>query len=298
MDQQLKPHRSLQEQVEILRSRGLQIDDVASAEQLLFNVNYYRITGYLHAFKIKGTDQYMPGTTLAKIKSLYDFDRKFTRILMYALEDIEETLKTRISYTLTSTFPDDSLIYLNSEIYRRYDEYARFVAHFNREVQNNRNLPFIKHHIEKYDGKLPCWVAVEVMTMGNLHGIYKNLLAPLQKKIAKTYNTGPNQLSSWIQNLTFTRNHLAHYMRIYDFNFGRTPVQCNRHHQYKKASGYIFDQIYIMSFLHSSPEEWNNYILPEMGKLLNEYSKDVQLDHLGFPENWTDILRIDSSNNK
>ena len=108
----LKLHKSLSEQVSRLQSRGLVINDTAKAEQLLFDLNYYRISGYLHDFKQPGLDSYVPGLTIERIKRIYDFDRRFARLIMYALEDVEETLKSRFSYTITSRFPLDPLIYL------------------------------------------------------------------------------------------------------------------------------------------------------------------------------------------
>ena len=289
---ELKKHLSLAEQVTLLESRGLIVADKAEAERLLYHVNYYRLSGYLHGFKQEDGVHYLPGTTLAQIKALYDFDRKLTRILMFALEDIEETLKTRLSYSLTSAFPENPLIYLDGSIYRNQSDFLRFSSLFYHEFKNNRNLPFIKHHIKEYDGNLPMWVAVEILTMGNISAIYKNLKGSYQKVLARSYHTGPVQLENWIENLTFTRNHLAHYMRIYDFSFGRTPTQCKYHHQYKKTSWRIFDQIYIMSFLYSTPTEWNDYVLPEIEALLEEYSEYVKLPALGFPENWREILTI------
>lgn len=134
------------------------------------------------------------------------------------------------------------------------------------------------------------WVAVEIFTMGNLSAMYKNLKSVYQKRLAHTYSTGSVQLESWIKNLTFTRNHLAHYMRVYDYNFGRTPVQCRRHHKYTAATGRIFDQIYIMSFMYSNPQEWNDYVLPEIDSLLREYQDVAELKCLGFPAEWRKIL--------
>ncbi len=67
------------------------------------------------------------------------------------------------------------------------------------------------------------WVAVELFTMGNIHAVYDNFQTPYKKAIAKSFDLNEKILSSWIKNLTYTRNHLAHYMRIYNFNFGRTP---------------------------------------------------------------------------
>ena len=37
-----------------------------------------------------------------------------------------------------------------------------------REIQHNKNLPLVKHHLETYGGHFPIWVAVEIMTFGNI----------------------------------------------------------------------------------------------------------------------------------
>lgn len=292
MMKELKKHLSLSDQVSLLISRGLVVSDRQKAEQLLFHVNYYRLSGYLHGFKQSDGIHSLPDTTLEQIQALYDFDRKLTRILMFALEDIEETLKTRFSYTLTSVFPQDPLIYLKSSIYRSTKQFDRFKEYFNRELENNKDLPFVKHHIEEYNGQLPMWVAVEIMTMGNLAALYENFNGTYQKNLAKVYHTGPVQLCSWINQLKDTRNHLAHYMRVYDFDFGRSPSQCYRHHKYKKKSNRIFDQIYVMSFMYSTPSEWNNYVLPEISALIENYSDYIKLSALGFPDNWLEILTL------
>lgn len=288
---ELKKHLSVEKQANLLISRGLIINDIEKTERLLSNVNYYRLSGYIHGFKDKKSGLYQQGTSIELVHTLYEFDRRFTRILMYALEDIEETLKTRISYCLSSSFPEDPLIYKKADIYKSEDEFNRFSDIFQKEVKNNQKVPFVKHHFEKYGGEIPIWVAVEIMTMGNMYAIYKNLLTPYRKKIAATYDTGPNQLESWIQNLTYTRNHLAHYMRIYDYSFGRTPAQCTKHHKYKIKSGKIFDQIYIMSFMYSDKEEWNQYVIPEMERLFLQYSGYIRLESLGFPAEWKYIIK-------
>lgn len=292
---ELKKHLSLSEQVDLLVSRGLNISDKAAAEQLLFNTNYYRLSGYLHNFKLPKSDCYQPGLTIDYIKSLYDFDRKLARIIMYALEDVEETLKTRLSYTLTSFHPDDPQIYLRPSIYRDIDQFNRFLAMFNKEVESNAQLPFVKHHIERYNRQFPLWVAVELFTMGNLSAVFNNLLPQYQKALSKAYNTGPDQLGNWIKNLTYTRNHLAHYMRIYNFNFGRTPKTCSKHKAHQWTSYKIFDQLCIAAFMCSEQDDWNNYVIPQLKAVLDEYSDTVELTSIGFPEDWEDILTLNAN---
>ena len=287
---ELKKHTSISEQVSLLKKRGLIIDDDSEAGEILFSVNYYRLSGYLHNFKDEKSDRYSHGLSWWRLKRIYDFDRKFTRILLFALEDIEEALKTRISYIVTSHYPNDPLIYLKPQIYRNYAPYIRFLSHFYASKENNKSLPFVEHHNKLYGGFLPMWVAVELLTMGNLHAIFDNLISRYQKELAKVYDTGSKYLSNWLKNLTYTRNHLAHYMRVYNFNFGRTPMECKHHRRNFCTSNMIFDQIFVISAMYSDKKEWNNYVILEIKSLLDEYSDVIELSGLGFPENWENIL--------
>ena len=175
MGEKLKLHKSILEQIEHLKARGVLIDDERKAEIFLSNVNYYRVSGYLYEFRKKGSSYYIDGTSLDRIIELYRFDCKFARMLMYILENVEETLKARLSYTLSSQFPSDPLIYLDPVIYRDHSALERFKILFYKAKADDSDLPFIKHHNEKYDGQLPIWVAVEIFTMGNIHKLYDTL---------------------------------------------------------------------------------------------------------------------------
>lgn len=290
----LKKHLSPQQLVSLMQSRGLVVSDKESAENSLQSINYYRLSGYLHNFKVFGSDQYETGLTWEKILRIYNFDRRLTRILLFSLEDIEETLKTRLSLTLTSAHPEDPEIYLRPIVYRKYAPYIKFLSFFEREIDNNKKQPFVKHHLENYGGHFPMWVAVELFTMGNIHALYENLLGKYQKALASLYGTGSKQLSSWIENLTYTRNHLAHYMRVYNLNFGRSPMKCKKHSKYMMATNMIFDQIYVIACMYSDAEEWNNFVLPEIEQLIDEYTPDITLEGLGFPNDWKKILHRDA----
>lgn len=286
----LKLHKSIFEQIELLRNRGLIINE-DEASEILSNINYYRLSGYLHHFKKPQSDNYIPDLTFSRIIKIYKFDSRLTRILMYALENVEITFKTRFSYTLSSDFPNNPLVYIDKQIYKNEDDFKNFLNIFNKEKSNNSKLPFIKHYNKNYGKQLPIWVAVEIMTMGNLKTIYKNLQNKYQKKIAKLYNTSMVQLQNWLDNVTHIRNHLAHYMRIYQYNFGRVPMQCSKHKSFT-GNGKIFDQILAISFMFFGKDEWNGYIIPEISKILDEYNNYVLLNDIGFPENWKEILTI------
>lgn len=284
----MKLHKSIKEQVELLKSRGLIIKDENLAIAALSNINYFRLSGYLYQFKLPD-GKYEDGLTFERLLDIYTFDSKFTRILMYALENVEETLKTKFSYSLSSTFPQEPLIYLDPKIYRDENELSKFRALFLKNKKENSSLPFIKHHDLKYNGDLPIWVAVEIMTMGNLNKLYENLKTPYQKAIAKQYGTGVVPLTSWIRNLTYTRNHLAHYMRIYGYNFGRTPANCSSYSS-TSPDGMIFEQLIAIGFMTTNKVEWQSSVVPEIKNLIDKYQNSIKLEDIGFPQNWEQIL--------
>ena len=288
--QKLKKHLSIDGQIAKMKDRGLVIEDEEYAKTVLERISYYRLTGYLHDFRKPKSDEYVDGISFNTIVSLYEFDTRLTRLLMFALEDIEETFKTRFAYVLSSAFPNDPQIYTRKKIYRDEEELKKSRRMISSAKKNNRSLPFIKHHIENYDGKLPIWVAVEIMTMGTIRALYNNLQRPYQKKIAKKYNTSSVILQNWIENITYTRNHLAHYMRIYNYNFGRIPSSCNNHPTQVVYRGRIFDQIMVMKFLYSDTKEWNEYVVPQLNILMNDYRDVIDLRCLGFPEDWESLI--------
>ena len=67
---ELKKHLSLTEQVALLESRGLVIADKQAAEELLYHVNYYRLSGYLHGFKQedKASFRYYAGADQSSVR--------------------------------------------------------------------------------------------------------------------------------------------------------------------------------------------------------------------------------------
>lgn len=292
MDYIIKPATTFDAQILLLEERGLLIHDKKIAREVLSRMNYYTISGYLHGFKTE-KDTYIVGLTFEKINRIIEFDRRFRSILMYGVETIEHTLKTKISYS--SAHNHGPMGYLNGNNFKDHKQHEIFLSKFNRAKINNRNLPFIKHHTNRYGGELPIWVATDIFTMGMLFHFYGNMETKLQKGIAKEFNTGPNQLISWMDNITYIRNLIAHYMRLYNFKLQKTPVKCNNNHgDYNETTYKIFDVVYIMMFLIQDANEWNNYIIANIKALFLEYDHSIDIDDLGFPDNWESILKKNS----
>ena len=77
-----KTFKSLDEQINILRDKGLVINDEDYAKEVLLRENYFFLNGYRHLFmKSKDKSRYIEGTKFEEVYSLFLFDRRLRNIL-------------------------------------------------------------------------------------------------------------------------------------------------------------------------------------------------------------------------
>ena len=82
MTKPVKPFATLDEQIDVLASRGLALDQ-AVAEQWLRSVGYYRLSGYWYPYREIGDpqranhlDRFVRDASFDDVVQLYEFDRK------------------------------------------------------------------------------------------------------------------------------------------------------------------------------------------------------------------------------
>ena len=288
MSNRLKPPTGFQQQIDILEKRGLVIADKNRALETLSGLNYYTFSGYLHDFRKPNSDDYIEGLTFEKIANVIEFDRRLRNVLMYALEVIEHRVKTKIAFNHAHNYGSDG--YLDANNFRDGESHAQFLKLFHDSVFRSRNLPFVKHHKNNYGGVLPIWVAIELFTMGMLHHFYGNLPGIAQKEIAREFNTGPNQLKSWVECTTYLRNMIAHYMRIYNFKVQKTPTICKKNHKHVSPTYRVFDIVYTMKFMFGDEDEWNNFVVTNIKELFEEYKPFIEPKCVGFGDAWESLL--------
>lgn len=46
-----------------------------------------------------------------------------------------------------------------------------------------------------------------------------------------------------------------------------------------------------MKFMYSDEKEWNEYIVPQLKQLISDYDEIIDLNCLGFPEEWEAYLK-------
>ncbi len=250
-----KPFLNLDEQIEQLKSRGMKFHDEENAKHYLGNLNYYRLGGYWLLFKENhATHSFKKETFFEDVLNLYIFDRELRLLILDAIERIEVSIRSKLAYYLANSF--GSHAHLKPEIFLSPLKYARTLTKLKSEIDRNRHEVFLKHHLTKYNEKLPpIWVCVEVMTMGQISNWYSNIQErQYRQEISRYYGLDEKILCSFLHHLTTVRNASAHHSRIWnkkftiDFTLPNNPKELgNKFNSSRKK--YIYNTLVMCEYL-------------------------------------------------
>lgn len=293
---QLKPALTYQEQIDRLKNvHNLTISDDSAALKILKRVNYYRLSAYGLGLKQKNDkERYRDGISLEHIYRLYEFDSIFRNLLVRVIEQLEIQLRAQISNYLALKYGAEG--YIDSTLFKDKKTkdggsiHAAVIDSFKKECDHQKNAPFVKHHMDKYEGHFPIWVAVELFTFGNLSSIYSIMTIDDRKEIAKLYSTEPKYLGSWILALVEIRNICAHYSRLYNMPLKQTPHLYPEYKKYRSVGiNKIFPALLAMKRMLGNDERWKDFET-QLEALIEEYQDVVNLSFMGFPNDWKDVL--------
>ncbi|MGN1419619.1 MAG: Abi family protein [Acutalibacteraceae bacterium] len=292
----LKEPLTYEQQIDRLQNfHNLIINNEEEAKNILQKVNYYRLSAYgIGLKKSKNSEEYVDGTTLEDLYRLYKFDSRFRNILIHIIEQLEIQLRSQISYHIAIQYGAEG--YMNKEIFqKKYNKnneeiYENIIKSFRQECEHQKNTPFVKHHRIKYDNHFPIWVAVELLTFGNLSSLYSIMKNEDKQSLAKLYHTKPAYLNGWILALVEIRNICAHYGRIYNMPLKQSPYLYSEYARYKNSEiKKIFPVVITIRRMLNNNELWKSFFA-EMTALFDEYSDVINLSFVGFPKDWKEVL--------
>jgi abortive infection bacteriophage resistance protein len=228
-----KPHLSFNAQVELLKSRGMVIDDPSTAAELLSAIGYYRLSGYWYPYRRQlglrqRDDQFVAGTTFATVVRLYDADRRLKLHVLDGIERVEIALRVMIGFTLgkRGAYAHLDPANLDGQFTRStggrpsaYDGWlSRVLA-----AQARSSEDFVVHFQTKYDGRLPVWVITEIMDFGAMAHLYRGLKVADRTQIAEHLGIFDHRgvgnghaLGNWLRVLNYVRNICAHHSRLWN----------------------------------------------------------------------------------
>lgn len=283
----VKEPRTFAQQLNKIKRRGCIVGDENYAKSTLEHINYYRLTAYFLPFKNDDGETYMPGTTFDKVCRIYRFDKELRTLIFSIIEEIELMLRTQLAYY--HSFKYGPLGYMDETNFSKRHKQEAFIEQIETCVERNKNTLIVQHHQNKYGGNFPLWVIIEFFSVGQLSRFYADLNPCDQKAVAKNLSISNfKNMENWLHCLTILRNNCAHYSRLYGTVLlldPRTPRSCPF-----KLQRMVFDYILVLKFLYFDPIRWREIFVPKFEALIEEYADTIDMDQIGFPENWNQLL--------
>ncbi len=284
---------SIDDQLALLKSRGITVHNESKAKEILGDIGYYRLGFYLFPFERTypelnhRTHEYKEGTNFEDAVRLYYFDFELRNILIKYISRIEVNFKTSLTYEGSIAYKPDSLWFVNP----LYIQPA-FIVAFDKIVYTNsfKKNPTIKRHHRKYpeDRYAPAWKTIELMTLGETVKLYSslidhNLKQTICEKFAIKY---VEVFENYIEIVRILRNNCAHANVLFDFRpfkrIKRGPADLKNQEEYMnlygsiKVVGYLLKQVSInrefemMREIQLILDKYNSY--PEIAHILEKCS--------------------------
>lgn len=305
------PPTDVTEQIQLLRDKGLVIEDEIAAKSWLSHISYFRFKQYSYTYKDydKQDGNYIAETTFEMIRDLYVFDRRLKMLLFEALENIEISVKTQLSNIMSKVHGShwyvDASHFISEEDRRRIirntktgDDIPKLFDHdkFMMYIEEEMEFPteiFLQHYKINHDPiHPPSWMMMEIITFGTFSLMFENLKgSPEKTTVCESYNLTKAILVSWLHSFSFIRNKCAHHARLVYSKINFAPAMPQRRsRQFLAEADYVdHDTLYAilccvqyMLNICNSGSKFKANLLA----LVSEFPS-IDYDGLGFTANWS-----------
>ena len=306
-----KTFKTLDEQINIFRDKGLVINDEDRAKEILFRENYFFINGYRHLFQRDNYDsKFIAGTTFEELYGTFIFDRDIRNIMFKYILIIENNVKSIIGYQ-SRKYGFKEKDYLNPKNFNQDNIKIRQVYDVLNKVKrqlrvNGKQHAATSHYINNY-GYIPMWVLVKVLSFGIISELYGILKIEDQISIASYYGLHASTLQVYLQILSNFRNLCAHEDILYDHRLQKVIPDCKYHERlniervnddYKYGKNDLFALIIIMKEMLSEDEFSDmlyqiGYEVDVLDGKVDTVPLKTILNKMGFPSNFRDIKEME-----
>ena len=218
-----KSATTIDQQLDLLNSRGLNISCREKAREILLDIGYYRLGFYLFPFEKSYPDlrnrthEYIEGVSFEDAVNLYYFDFDLRLLLMRYLNRIEIAFRTTLIYYLSNKYSSSPIWFVSPSVVSR--AYAREFEHKIYTSDFKRNPVIHRHHQKNPNDRFaPAWKTLEFMTFGAVLKLYEQL-KELDDKIFVAHKFGIRQVvtfENYMHTIRQVRNACAHGLLLYD----------------------------------------------------------------------------------
>lgn len=229
----MRPFKSLEQQIQILRERGLAFDNEEEAKLYLLDNNYYNIINMFSKVFQENTNQYVSGTEFKEIKALHILDTEIKANLMKFILVAEKHFKSILSYYLAEEYHDEPYAYLRTSSYPDTSplEISRTLSDISRKISSliqKKEPNSVKHHHGNYHD-VPLWVIINELEFGTVRYMYKHSSSRVRTKVARrlaqflysntkeSVQLPPEYIDRMLEHINEIRNCVAHNNKLHHF---------------------------------------------------------------------------------
>lgn len=214
----------IEEQIALLESRGMIINDKEKAKECLLDIGYFRLGFYWFPFeesyprKVNRTHKFKEGTNFDYAIRLYYFDCDLRNIFLKYINRIEINFRTKLIYYASNRYKQAPFWYQDHKYVNKSFLEDEVMEKAMKDVsKEDVIIQDMKAHKRKSS---PAWKAMEFFSFGTTISLYDNLKeGPLKCEISNLYGIpSPNNFLSYIDTIRKLRNYCAHGKVLYDKN--------------------------------------------------------------------------------
>ncbi len=278
-----------EEQLNLLKSRGLIIEDENRALHLLEKISYYRLSGYWYPLLAdKETHVFKKGASFDTAFKLYCFDKELRRLILGELEKIEVAVRAHMIYIISGYFgafwTEEKAIFPNQN---GHDEIiAKITSEYERSDEK-----FIEAFKYKYSNPLPpSWMLLEITSFGSLSLMYQQLKpGKTKREIADKFGLDDATFMSWMHTMVYVRNVCAHHSRLWNRSLSIRPLRLQnpqntwlKNKQTSNARVFYFASalVYMLNIINPNSTFKERFI-----NLITSF-KIIDFNAMGFCDEW------------
>jgi hypothetical protein len=226
----MKTATTVEEQLHKMQERGLIINDLSKAREILSDIGYFRLGFYCFPFeknypeKHDRTHLFMENVSFEDVVKLYYFDTDLRYLLSRYINRIEINFRSAVSYIVSNQYKKSPTWFVDKNVVA-----SGYAEEFPSRVYTEsfkKSSTVIKEHHRKHinDRYAPAWKTIEFMTFGAVIKLYEAIKDDkIKEKIAQRYQIeNVAVFRNYMQTICSIRNICAHGAVLFDLSLPRS----------------------------------------------------------------------------
>ena len=279
------------QQIEMLKKRGLLIADEKEATDYLKVISYFRLANYLRPMESdKEKHLYKTNSYFENAIDLYYFDKELRSLIFTAVQSIEIALRAKMIHYISLKY--GAFWFMDKSLFKEKDIHQQCLIQIKQELLRSKE-DFITDHQAKYTEPEmpPVWKTLEVTSFGTLSKLFCNINDnAVKKQIAREFNLPQHLvLESWVKCAVNLRNCLAHHARVWNRNFPIMPqlngsFRCSWIKNTNLPMVKLYPQLCYLAYMQDRIHKGS--LFKQQLKALLQAHPNVDIIAMGFPKKW------------